>query len=64
MGWHHLGPRPRTSDRIEQAARDHETKMQKIEKDREALDKRSQIEEERWERQKDKLEAALRRASD
>jgi hypothetical protein len=49
---------------LEQAARDHETKMQKIEKDREALDKRSQIEEERWERQKDKLEAALRRASD
>jgi hypothetical protein len=38
--------------------------MQKIEKDRAGLDRRAQMEETRWEREKEKLEAALRRASD
>ena len=54
-----------TAERALQAAkREHETKIKKIEKDRAALDRRSQAENARWETQKEKLEAALRRASD
>jgi len=49
---------------LEQARREHETKVQEIEKDRAALDKRSEVENARWEKQKEKLETALRRASD
>jgi len=49
---------------LEQAKREHETKVQEIEKDRAALDKRSEAENARWEKQKEKLETALRRASD
>jgi len=49
---------------LEQAKREHETKVQEIEKDRAALDKRSEVENARWEKQKEKLETALRRASD
>jgi colicin import membrane protein len=49
---------------LQQAKREHETKVQTIEKDRAALDRRSQAENERWEKQREKLEAALRRARD
>jgi hypothetical protein len=49
---------------LEQAKREHETKVQEIEKDRAALDKRSQAENARWEAQRQKLKAALQRASD
>src|SRR5215467_3926040 len=43
---------------LEQAKREHETKVQEIEKDRAALDKRSEVENARWEKQKEKLETA------
>ena len=49
---------------LEEAKRVHELKIQKIEKDRAALDKRSQAENERWEKEIEMLEGALRRASD
>jgi colicin import membrane protein len=49
---------------LEQAKREHETEVQEIEKDRAALDKRSEVENARWEKQKEKLETALRRARD
>ena len=49
---------------LEQAKREHEAKAQKIEKDRAVLDRRSQAENARWEKQKEKLETALRRAGD
>jgi colicin import membrane protein len=49
---------------LEQAKREHETKMHTLERDRAAFDRRLQTEEARWERQKEQLEAALRRASD
>jgi len=49
---------------LQEAKREHETKIKKIEKDRAALDRRSQAENARWEKQKEKLEAALRRAND
>src|SRR6185437_15907009 len=48
---------------LEQAKREHETKVQEIEKDRAALDRRSQAENTRWEKQREKLETAMRRAS-
>jgi colicin import membrane protein len=48
---------------LEQAKREHETKVQKIDKDRAALDRRSHAENARWEKQREKLEAALRRAT-
>jgi hypothetical protein len=47
---------------LEGAKRDHETKVEEIERDRAALDRRSQAEDARWEKQKEKLEIALRRA--
>ena len=43
---------------LEQAKREHKTKVQEIEKDRAALDKRSEVENARWEKQKEKLETA------
>jgi colicin import membrane protein len=49
---------------LEQAKREHETKMHTLERHRAAFDRRLQTEETRWERQKEQLEAALRRASD
>jgi hypothetical protein len=49
---------------LEQAEREHNIKVQKIQTERDALDRRSQAENSRWEKQKEKLEAALRRASD
>ena len=48
---------------LQEAKREHETKIKKIEKDRAALDRRSQAENARWDKQKKKLEAALRRAT-
>jgi colicin import membrane protein len=48
---------------LQEAKREHETKIKKIEKDRATLDKRSQAENARWDNQKEKLEAALRRAT-
>jgi colicin import membrane protein len=49
---------------LEQAKVEHETKAQKIENDRAAIDRRSQAEDARWEKRKQKLETALRRARD
>ena len=47
---------------LDRATREHDQKVHQIEKDRAALDKRSQAEEIRWENQKEKLEATLRKA--
>ena len=47
---------------LDRATREHEQKVHQIEKDRAALDKRSQAEEIRWENQKKKVEAALQKA--
>jgi colicin import membrane protein len=44
--------------RLVQAKRHHETKVKEIESDRAALDRRSRAEDERWEKQKEKLENA------
>ena len=49
---------------LEEAKRDHETKFEEINSDRAALDRRSQAEDARWEKQKEKLETALRLARD
>ena len=46
---------------LEEAKRNHETKVEEIREDRAALDRRSQAEDARWEKQKGKLETALRR---
>jgi colicin import membrane protein len=47
---------------LEQARKDHEARVEDIEKDRAALDKRSQAEDGRWRKKKEELEAELRRA--
>jgi type IV secretory pathway VirB10-like protein len=47
---------------LEQARRDHEARVEDIEKDRAALDRRSQAEDARWRKKKEELEAGLRRA--
>ena len=47
---------------LEQARRDHEARVADIEKDRAALDKRSQAEDARWRKKKQELEAGLRKA--
>jgi hypothetical protein len=49
---------------FEQAKRDHETKVEEINRERAALDRRAQAEDARWEQQKEELQAALRRARD
>ena len=49
---------------LEEAKRDHETKVEEMEGDRAALDRRAQAEDARWAKQKEKLETALRRARD
>jgi colicin import membrane protein len=46
---------------LEVAKRDHEAKVEAIERDRAALDSRSEAEDARWAQQKEKLETALRR---
>jgi hypothetical protein len=47
---------------LEEAKRDHEAKVEEIRRERAALDRRAQAEDARWEKQKEKLETALRRA--
>jgi colicin import membrane protein len=47
---------------LEQARQDHEARVEDIEKDRAALDKRSQAEDGRWRKKKEELEAELRKA--
>jgi hypothetical protein len=47
---------------IEEAKRVHEQRAGEIESERAAVERRSQAEDERWKRQKEKLETALRRA--
>ena len=49
---------------LEEAKRDHDTQVEEIKRERAALDRRSQAEDARWEKQKEKLETALRRARD
>jgi colicin import membrane protein len=49
---------------LEEGKQVHEANVKKIEKDRAAVDKRSQAEDARWGRQKEKLETALHRARD
>jgi colicin import membrane protein len=49
---------------LELATREHETKARRIQHERAALDRRSQAEDARWQKQKEKLEIALRRARD
>jgi colicin import membrane protein len=47
---------------LAKAKREHDKRASAIETERTALDKRSQAEDARWEKQKEKLEMALRRA--
>ena len=47
---------------IEHARQDHDERMSRIDAERAALEKRSQAEDQRWEKQKEKLDIALRRA--
>jgi hypothetical protein len=47
---------------IEEAKREHDKRASTIEVERAALDRRSEAEDARWEKQKEKLEIALRRA--
>ncbi len=47
---------------LEQAKRHHQSTLEEIEKDRAALDKKSQTEEARWRRKKEELEADLHQA--
>jgi colicin import membrane protein len=49
---------------LEEAKREHEAKVEEIERERAALERRSQAEDARWAKQKEKLETALRRARD
>jgi hypothetical protein len=49
---------------IEEAERDHEQRAGAIDTERAALEQREQAEDERWKRQKAKLQEALRRARD
>ena len=48
---------------LELAKQKHETKVKAIERDRASVDRRSQAEEARWQKQKDALEITLRRRS-
>ena len=47
---------------LEEAKRDHQARIEGIEKDRAALDKRAEAEDARWQEKKEELEAALRKA--
>jgi colicin import membrane protein len=47
---------------IEEAGRDHDKRASTIEAERAAVEKRSQAEDAGWEKQKEKLDIALRRA--
>src|SRR5262245_16903388 len=56
--------KPGAERSLQQAKLEYETKTRKIEKERAALDRRSQAENARWEKRKDKLETTRRRARD
>ncbi|CAN7722463.1 cell envelope biogenesis protein TolA [Bradyrhizobium sp. LjRoot220] len=47
---------------LDEARREHDSTVSALEAERAALDKRTQAEQDRWDQQKQKLEAALRRA--
>jgi colicin import membrane protein len=47
---------------LEQARSDHEARVEDIEKDRAALDRKSQAEDARWRKKREELEADLRKA--
>jgi hypothetical protein len=47
---------------IEQASQDHEARISRLDAERAALEERSQAEDQRWRKQKEKLDIALRRA--
>ncbi|WP_024512007.1 hypothetical protein [Bradyrhizobium sp. ARR65] len=47
---------------LDRAQREHEARAGEIEAEREAIEKRAQAEDARWEKQREKLQAALRRA--
>ncbi len=47
---------------LERASQEHRARLDEIEKDRAALDKRSQAEDARWRKKKEELEADLRKA--
>jgi colicin import membrane protein len=47
---------------LERARREHEARLEEIDKDRAALDRRSQAEDARWRKKKEELEAGLRKA--
>ena len=47
---------------LEQAKRDHQARVEDIDKDRTALDRRAQAEDARWRKKKEELEASLRKA--
>ncbi|WP_349642734.1 hypothetical protein [Bradyrhizobium elkanii] len=49
---------------MDEARRQHEKKASAIEAERAALDERAEAEESRWEKQRENLESALRRARD
>ena len=49
---------------LEEASRDYEAEVKKIENARAAVDQRYKAEDTRWQKQKEKLETALRRARD
>jgi colicin import membrane protein len=49
---------------LEKAGRDHEERVTKIEAERDAVERKSEAENARWAKQKDKLERALGRASE
>jgi hypothetical protein len=54
----------KAQEALDQAKRAHEERAAAIEAEREALDERSRAEEARWEREKERLENAVRRARD
>ena len=56
------GPSRQPKPLLKQARQDHEARLEDIEKDRAALDKRSQAEDARWRKKKEELEAELRKA--
>jgi colicin import membrane protein len=47
---------------LDEARQDHDRRVEEIEKDRAALDRRSEAEDARWRKKKEQLEEALRRA--
>jgi hypothetical protein len=49
---------------LEKAGREHDERVTKIEAERDTLERKSEAENTRWAKQKDKLETALRRASE